>query len=169
MDLDLNPKDIPSVAIIGIGNILCCDEGIGVHVINELRQIDLPSYLDITDCGTSGIAVIEAMDGTQKAIIMDAVAMDGEPGTIYRYDLNDLLQMGDKLVSFVSFHQFDLLSTFQLADQTTVYKLPPELVIIGIEVKSLEDSWQLSEEVNQVVPAIIELVKQEIENFVSKM
>ena len=148
---------------------MCCDEGVGVHVINELRQIALPSYVDITDCGTSGIAVLEVMDGTQKTIIIDAVAMDGEPGDIYRYDLNNLLQMGDKLVSFVSFHQFDLLSTFQLADQTTAYKLPPELVIIGIEIKSLEDSWQLSEEVNQVVPAVIELVKHEIEKFVSKL
>ena len=88
MDLDLNPKDKPSVAIIGIGNILCCDEGVGVHVINELRQIDhLPSHVDVKDCWTSGIAVLEAMNGTQKAIIIDAVAMDKEPGTIYRYAL----------------------------------------------------------------------------------
>ncbi|MCP8308262.1 MAG: hydrogenase maturation protease [archaeon] len=161
----MRSKDKPSLVVIGVGNILCSDEGVGVHIVNELQNMTLPPYVAIFDCGTSGIAVLEAMDGAHKAIIIDAVYSGGEPGTVYLYTMKDLLQMEDRLLTFVSLHQFDLISTLKLADLTNAYKMPYEIVLIGIEAKSLELSMSLSDEVKKAFPKIIEAIMREIQKF----
>ena len=148
--------------VIGIGNILCSDEGVGVHVVNELRRMTLPPNVKIFDCGTNGMAVLEAMDGAKKAIIVDAVSSGKEPGTVHVYMIEDLVRMGDGLFKLVSLHQFDLLATLKLAELTNVYRIPPKVVIIGVEVKSLECSLELSDEVRKAIPEVIETIVREI-------
>jgi len=161
----LREKDKPLLVVIGVGNILCSDEGVGVHIVNELQRTMLPPKVAVYDCGTSGIAVLEAMDGAHKAIIIDAVSSEGEPGTVYLYTLRDLLQMEDRLLTFVSLHEFDLISTLKLASMTNAYNMPHEIVLIGIEAKSLEPSLNISDEVKKAVPKVIEAVTREIQKF----
>lgn len=161
----MKSKSKPSLVVIGVGNILCSDEGVGVHIVNELKRMILPSYVAIFDCGTSGIAVLEAMDSARKAIIIDAVYSRGEPGTVYLYTMDDMLQMEDRLLAFVSLHQFDLISTLKLANLTDAYKMPHEIVLIGIEVKSLDCSLSLSDEVKKSFPKVIDAIMQEIKKF----
>jgi len=149
------------VAIIGIGNILCSDEGVGIHVINDINHEALNSNVKVFDCGTSGIAVLEAMDDTEKAIIIDAVSSGRKPGTIHLYTMEDLLRMEDKTLKLVSLHQFDLMATLKLGMTTNAYKMPCRIIIIGVEVKSLESSMDLSDEVTKALPKVIETVIHE--------
>ena len=151
--------------IIGVGNILCSDEGVGVHVVNQLRNIDLPDYVDVYDCGTSGIAVLEALDGAEKGVIIDAVSMNGRVGKIYRLTIDDILKMEDNLFKLVSLHQFDLISTLKVAQITGVYKVPKDLVIIGVEIKSFDFGLELSDEIRRVIPDIIKMILSEIDSF----
>jgi len=153
------------VSIVGVGNILCSDEGVGVYVIEKLRDMKLPEYVILYDCGTSGIAVLEALDGSLKGIIIDAVSMGGPPGKIYRFSLDEVLSMEDNLFRMVSLHQFDLVSTLKLASYTDVYRLPGDIVIIGVEGKDYSFNVGLSKEVEEAIPDVIELVIKEIRVF----
>lgn len=159
----MQSKDKPPVVVIGIGNILCSDEGVGVHVARELERMKLPPNVGVFDCGTSGIAVLEAMDGADKAIIVDAVSSGGEPGTVNLYTIEDLVRMDDRLLKLVSLHQLDFIATLRLAELTNAYRIPREVIIIGVEAKSLECSMELSNEVRKAVPKVIEAIIREID------
>ncbi len=153
------------IAIVGVGNILCSDEGVGIYVVNRLRELELPGYVELYDCGTSGIAVLEALDGCKKGVIIDAVSMGGAPGRVYKFSLNEVLSVEDNLFRMVSLHQFDLVSTLKLASYTDVYRLPDDIVIIGIEGKDYSFNIGLSKEVEEAIPLVVEMVLKEIENF----
>ena len=155
----------PPLVIVGVGNILCSDEGIGIHVLNHLKDREVPDYVGIYDCGTNGIAVLEALDGAKKGIIVDAVSMGGPPGKIYRFTIDDILGMEDNLFKMVSLHQFDLISTLKVAQITDVYKIPKDIIIIGIEGKTFDFNLELSDEIKKVIPRVVELIMEEIMKF----
>lgn len=159
----MKSKDKPPVVVIGIGNILCSDEGVGIHVVRELERMRLAPNVGVFDCGTSGMAVLEAMDGAEKAIIVDATSSEDEPGTVRLYTMEDLGKMEDRLLKLVSLHQFDLIATLRLAELTNAYRMPSEVIIVGVEAKSMECSLELSDEVRKAVPNVIKAVIREIE------
>ncbi len=71
-----------SILILGVGNYLMGDEGIGVHVMQEMAKIKLPEYVDILDGGTGGFLLLNCFEAYQTIIFVDAT-MDGKPaGTI---------------------------------------------------------------------------------------
>lgn len=150
------------VAIVGIGNILYGDEGVGIHVINELKCKFLPPYVEVYDCNTDAFAILEAINGARKAVIVDAMRLGYKPGTVHRFNCEELLKMNDKLINFISFHQLDLVSTLKIAQLTDVYKLPNEIVVFGVEVKSCHYSTEVSNEVKQAIPKIIDKIMNEI-------
>lgn len=152
------------IAVIGIGNVLCGDEGIGIHIVNKLKYESLPSNVEVYDCDTDIFAVLEAMDGARKAIIIDAMHLGYEPGTIRKFSCKELLGISSKLMNIVSFHQFDLASILRIAQLTGVYKLPDEIVIFGVEVESCDYSTDISNGVRQVIPKVIDEIIKEIQN-----
>jgi hydrogenase maturation protease len=70
------------ILILGIGNILLSDEGVGVHAIRLLAAQELPPGIDILDGGTSGADLIDHLDGRTKVVVIDAALGDGAPGTV---------------------------------------------------------------------------------------
>lgn len=158
----MQSKNKIPLVVIGIGNVLCSDEGVGIHVARQLEGMKLPSNVNIFDCGTSVIAVLEAMDGAEKAIIIDAVSSGEEPGTVKRYTKEDLFKMEGKLLKLISLHQLDLITIFKIVSLTDAYTMPREVIIIGVEAKSIESSLELTEEVRKAVPKVIETIICEI-------
>ena len=63
--------------IVGIGNLLCRDEGIGVHVIQEMEKMELPGHIELLDIGTSTMDLISYLDGVKKLIVIDAMKSRG--------------------------------------------------------------------------------------------
>lgn len=147
------------IAIIGVGNVLRSDDGIGIHVVNELKRVELPKNVKLFDCGTSGISVLEAMDGADKAIIIDATCSGEEPGTVRIYKLERPAK--GRLDKLVSLHQLDIVATIELAELMNI-KVPNEIIIIGVEAKSLDYSMELSNEVKNAIPKVIEAVIGEV-------
>ena len=78
-------KAVPPVAVIGVGNLLMSDEGIGIHVVRALRRRRIPRWIEIIDGGTGGLALLNVMRDREMVIIVDAVALRAPPGAVFRW------------------------------------------------------------------------------------
>lgn len=143
--------------VIGVGNLLLKDEGIGIHTVKALQEIKLPQDVRIIDGGTAPdlIAYTEAGD---KLIIIDAAKAGGEPGTIYRFLPEDLAQASGTLTST---HELGVEQNLRLMSLTG--NEPGEIVIIGIEPKEIDWGTELSPELQQKVPEIVRVILKEID------
>jgi hydrogenase maturation protease len=135
--------------------MLCRDEGIGVHVIQEMEDKELPGHIQLLDIGTSTMDLISHLEGVKKLIVIDAMNLGGTPGEIYKCKPEDLMSKGEKSISL---HEVGLLETL-----ATAKKMGMEIdtVIIGVEPKVIDWGVELSDEVKQKIPAIIETVLKE--------
>ncbi len=141
------------VAVIGVGNVLMKDEGVGIAVVEELRRRGVEAY----DCGTMGIDVVNVMLGYDKVIVVDAVRGFGRPGEVFKFELDEVGCERSPL----SLHDVNLLRALKLAGR--VLKLP-KVVVVGIEVKEIGMGMGLSEEVRRAIPKAVDLVLEELEN-----
>jgi hydrogenase maturation protease len=142
--------------ILGIGNTLLRDEGIGCHVTNALAEMPLPD-VQVIDGGTCP-DLWQFVEDTDKLIIVDAVQGGGIPGQVYRFRLEDIaLEQKPSLsahdVSFV-----DNLMLMQLWHNIG------ETVIIGVEPKDTDWGLELSPELQGRMPQIIDTVLLELNN-----
>jgi len=155
-------KSPPRVVIIGVGNLLLKDEGIGIHAVKALQEINLPEDVKIIDGGTAPdlIAYTKAGD---KLIIIDAAKAGGKPGTIYRFRPQDLAAENGNLVSA---HELGVEQNLKL--MTLMRNEPSEIVIIGVEPKEIGWGTELSPELQPVIPEIVEVVLKEIHMDESK-
>jgi hydrogenase maturation protease len=143
------------ILVVGIGNLLCSDEGIGVHVIQEMKRMELPDHMGLLDMGTSTMDLISYLNGIKKLIVIDAMKAGGPPGTIYRCGQEDLLPEGEGPISL---HEIGVLETLSMAKRMD---MEIHAVIIGVEPKVLGWGMDLSEEIKNKIPAIIEAVLKE--------
>ena len=141
--------------VVGMGNLIYKDEGIGVHVIQEMETMKLPGHIELLDIGTSTMDLIAYLDGVEKLIVIDAMKAGGTPGTIYKCKPEDLLPKEDGPVSL---HDIGLLETLTMAKKKG---LEIDTVVIGVEPKIFDWGMELSEEVKEKIPAIIEAVLKE--------
>ena len=149
----------PTIAVLGVGNILLTDEGIGVRVIEALQQgYRLPDHVLVLDGGTAGMELLEPLEGLDKLIIADAVRVGQPPGSV-------VLLQGDEVPAFfrtkISPHQIglsDLLAALELTE-----KAPRDVALIGFQPVSLETGMALTPEAQARVPEMLALVLAELE------
>ena len=144
--------------ILGLGNILLKDEGIGVQVIKELNKEPLGENVEVIDAGVAGIDSLFSLKGTGKLIVIDAVKKGNKPGTLYRLGKEDLLSEMDN--KELSLHQISLQQSLSLADKAKM--LPKQVVLIGVEPKDIDWGLELSEDLTKKIPDIIDMVVKEI-------
>lgn len=84
------PETKKNILILGLGNLLLADEGVGVHVVKRLQQMNLPPEVEVIDGGTGGFELIEHVRGKSKVVIVDCLRADSEPGAIVRLSLDEL-------------------------------------------------------------------------------
>ncbi len=144
------------IAVVGVGNLLLRDEGIGVHIAHALQQIDIPHNVKIIDGGTSP-DLPHYLKDIDKLIIIDAVKAGGKPGTIYRFHPHDLNIESERIISL---HELGLEQSLRMMSLTG--NEPKETVIIGIEPKEIDWGTELSAELQQKIPEIINIVLNEI-------
>ena len=143
------------VVILGMGNELLKDEGIGVHVARLLQQEPSLGDVEVVDGGTLPDAPLVG-EGVGKLIIVDAVQAGGEPGAIYRFHPEDV-DVGGKTLT--SLHQISLLEDLWLIEHFG--QKPKEVIIIGIEPEDMSSGLELSAKLQKQVPQIIDLVLKE--------
>jgi hydrogenase maturation protease len=149
-------RKIPRVVVIGVGNLLLKDEGIGIHTVKALQEINLPQDVKIIDAGTAPdlIAYTEAGD---KLIIIDAAKAGGKPGTIYRFHPRDL---APEKKDVISVHELGVAPNLKLMSLTG--NQPGEIVIIGIEPGEIGWGTEPSPELQRQLPKIVKAVLREI-------
>lgn len=146
------------VLVLGVGNLLLKDEGVGVHVVRKLMDMELPPHVEVMDGATGGFDLLDDIEGRDKVVFVDTVKGGHPPGTLYRLMADDI-ENGPK--SRLSLHDIDVPDLLKLADILGVER--PEIVVIGIEPKDMETaSLELSPEIEAQIPRVIELVMKEI-------
>lgn len=158
------------VLVLGLGNVLLKDEGVGVHVAGQLQKQVLPCNVEVVDGGTAGLDVLLSRQGLGKLVVIDAMRAGKKPGTIYKTRLkaeekNRLTQIFSEAEQpKISLHQIGLLDALAAAEKLNC--APKEIVIIGVEPKKINWGLELTDEVKQRVPEIINTVLKEIEDAV---
>jgi hydrogenase maturation protease len=152
---DFSP--LQKTVVLGIGNILLSDEGVGVHIANELARMALPPEVSVVEGGTDGFRLLNIITETDRLIIVDAVRGGSEPGSIYRFDVGEVRNCPSGFKTSV--HQIGIL---EVIDLSGLIGKTPHTTVIGIEPKSFEMSMDLSPEIREKVPKIIELVLNEL-------
>ena len=146
------------IVVLGIGNLLLKDEGVGVHLIQELEKETLPPNVELIDGGTSTLNVLPEIKGAKKIIVIDAMKAGDEPGSIYRCQPKDLIPASDAPVSL---HHIDFLQALKMA-KLLGDDLEEQTVIYGVEPEEI--SWEigLSPAIKKKMAKLKELVIEEI-------
>lgn len=139
--------------VLGIGNLLLGDEGVGVHVARALQRQRLPENVTVLEVGTAFLEALPEIERADRIIVIDAMHAGHAPGTAYRVPYDDCV----KPECIASLHGFDLSRAIFLAGRDTM----PETVIIGVEPARIDWGTELSPEVQGMLPAVIEAVKNE--------
>ena len=142
--------------ILGVGNLLLKDEGIGVHVAQALKEMALPEGVEVVDGGTSPDLPYLA-EGADKLVVVDAVRAGGEPGSIYRLTPEDIAARPEALLSI---HQMGLLGSLRALRLSGG---PKEVVIIGVEPKDMGWGLEPSPKLQERLSKIIKVTLREIE------
>lgn len=146
------------IVVIGIGNLLQQDDGIGVHAVRYLAG-KLPEDVELLEGSTYAADLLPALEGRRLVIIIDGFDAGEEPGGIFRLSPADIA--GRRGADSISVHDFgvaELLASARLLEQS-----PGEVVILGVQVKGLETGAELSEELERALPSLHRLVLSEIE------
>ena len=153
--MSLEPKPI---LILGIGNILLKDEGVGVHTANKMMEMDLPPDVEVMDGGTMGLNLLFHIEGRKKVIVIDTVITGDPPGTIYRFTDESLVENKPSLRTAHGIDFTDVIKTAKLLGTK-----PEEIVFIGIEPESLDEGLELTPTIEKRVPVLIKMVMKELE------
>jgi len=144
-----------NAAIIGIGNRLLRDDGVGPRVIDALEgSQDLPEGVRLFDAGTTGFLALEAMSGCERAIVVDAIQTGKEPGTVQEYRFKD----GGFSEEIPQMTMHDISFTEALIYAREVYELPTDVRIIGVEPESLSTGLELTTPVTAAIPEILDRI-----------
>lgn len=146
------------ILVLGVGNLLLTDEGVGIHAIHELEKRDLPIHVDVVDGGTAGLNLLDLMIGYRLVIIVDAVKAGQEPGTIFRFSPEDITTNVD--CTPLSLHQTELANALQLA--TYLGQPLPPIVIYGVQPETMDWGTDLSSALEATMARLVDAILQEI-------
>jgi len=138
-------------AVLGIGNLLLADEGVGVHAVRALAAAGAPRECEIVEVGTALLDALPAIERAERLVVVDAMRGGGVPGTVYRLDGAHL----ERNRCLASLHGFDLTSVLALAGRETA----PDIVIFGVEPGLIDWSLELSAPVREALPALLAAVR----------
>lgn len=143
------------VLILGIGNILMGDEGIGVEVVRALEKSVLPASVECLDGGTGGFVLLEPMQNAARVILIDATIDGAKTGTVRRLRPRFSTDYPRTLTA----HDIglkDLLDTFYLLGDT------PDVTLFAVSIPPLQDlKTELSDELLPIVPQLAQMVLEE--------
>jgi len=146
------------IVVLGVGNLLLRDEGVGIHLIEKLRKMGVAEGVELIDGGTSILDLLPRVEDVSKLIVVDAIKLGGEPGRTYRIFVDDFLLQG--IEGITSLHQMGVVQTLALTRKMGM--LPPT-VIIGIEPKEITYGLELSPEVEREMGKMVNLILNEID------
>lgn len=143
--------------ILGLGNLLCSDDGLGAAAIARLRaRYEIPDGVSVQDGGTLGLALLPYLEDAEKAILVDAIRTDDPPGSHVRLDGDDV---GPAVASRLSSHQIGVADLLDAARWRG--RLPDVLVLLGLVPQTLELGLGRSPRVEAHLPELVQRIVEE--------
>lgn len=146
------------ILIVGVGNRLLGDEGLGPYVIDYLSKLTLPPDIGIIDCGCDLLNLISYQEKPRKIILVDAICAGGKPGKIHRFNFNEFQGIQTKVHSA---HQVKVVDALKLLKQVCPNITNCKYILLGIEPKTTDLSFDLSKEVTDNILDLMALLLQE--------
>jgi hydrogenase maturation protease len=143
-----------STLVLGIGNLLLSDEGVGVHVVRVLAQRELPPGIVVIEAGTAFLDVLSDIAQADRILLVDAMEGGGTPGTVYRVPFDQCRHPG----MLASLHGLDLSRVLFMAGNDR----KPLITVFGIEPARIEWGMELSSAVRCALPAVEEALYEEL-------
>jgi hydrogenase maturation protease len=151
----------PKITLIGLGNILLQDEGVGVHAIRHIqKRYETPPELEIVDGGTSGLDLLPFIEGRDRVLFVDAVRFDQEPGHIGILENEEIPALFPVKSSLHHLGLTDVLATAHLLGT-----LPPEICLIGVQPYSLGTDLELSPRLQDRLEDLVEQVIAKLQDW----
>ena len=152
----------PSILVLGVGNPILSDDGVGIHVVRALQKkfSHIPD-LEFDELSTGGLSLAERFVGYRYVIVIDALALQGGiPGDVYRHTIEDY----KTTIHSYCAHDCNLATAYEiLEEQLGSDKMPVEVIIIGVEVEKIDEfSEELTDTVQKAMPEAIALAEKEI-------
>jgi len=142
-----------STLVLGLGNLVHADDGVGVHAVHCLQKDErVPPGVVLLDGGTQGLALLPYLSGVDRLLVIDAVDVGEQPGTVIRLEGAAL----DRLPGKASVHQLgfaDLMTALKLLGEP-----PRETVVIGVQPQSTDWSADLTLPVSTSLPGAVDAV-----------
>jgi len=152
--------------VLGVGNPILRDDGVGVHVVKQLKQHINDPNVTIDEALTGGMNLLDMIWGYDKAILIDAIKIKhAQPGEVKRFLLSDFSS-----IHSYNPHDVTLLEALRLAEKLGEDKIPHEIVVIGVvlEEMPLEFGEHLSPMVAAAVPKAVEMALSELGKNLNK-
>lgn len=148
----------PSALVLGLGNLLLSDEGVGVHVAQHVsRRYHVPEQVQILDGGTLGLGLLPYLQGVTHLLVVDAIDAGQPPGAIVRLEGEGI---PTALAHKMSMHQVglqELLALSQLSGDA-----PAHIVLIGVQPASLEPGLEPSPLIAALLDTLADRVVEEL-------
>ena len=148
----------PDTLIVGLGNPLRGDDGIGVRVIQMLTARALPEGVEVADGGTQGLGLVSLMEGWRRVILVDAANVGRPPGGFVRFTPQEARLLGGD--QQISIHNAGLRDALLLAE--TLELLPEEVIIYGMQPANLDWDADLSLQVETAMPELVRAILDEL-------
>lgn len=150
-----------NVLILGVGNILLSDEGIGVRAVEAFRErYHVPDGVDVVDGGTCGMDLMDIIAERDHVIVADAVRLDQPPGTLIRLEEEQVPAFFQKRISPHQLGLSDVLAALKLLDRE-----PLGLTLLGAVPDSLEPGLELTPLLIDCRDAMVELLVDELRSL----
>ena len=145
------------ILVLGIGNPILGDDGVGFHVVEALQSNPPPGDITFECVDASGFALLDYIVNYDRVVIVDAImTVDGKIGTVYRLGLDNFRPSKHT----ISPHDTDLPTALELGSRMKL-SLPKKIDIVAVEIPPVyEFSQQLSDKVAKAVPKAVKMVKE---------
>ena len=144
--------------ILGLGNVLCGDDGLGAVAIARLRaRYEIPEGMSVLDGGTLGLSLLPYVEDAEKVILVDAIRAEAPPGSFVRLEGEEV---GPAVAGRLSVHQVGVADLLDAARWRG--RLPEELVLLGLVPETLEVGLTRSARVEAGLPGLVDRVVQEV-------
>lgn len=154
------PLRIPvRVLILGVGNPILSDDGVGIHVARELKKRKMPG-VDVEELAASGLELLDVVRGYDKVVIIDAIqTTKGTPGELHILEEKDF----EKSIHGASPHGINIATALALGRKLVPNEMPKEVVFFAVEAEDLVNvSERLTPKVAKALPRIVEQVRKEL-------
>ena len=152
-------KLLKTILVVGVGNRLLTDEGVGLYIIDNLLKIPMPSHIHVTEFGCDLLNLLSYPYDPQKIIVVDAIRAGKKTGTIYKFNYD---QLETSSAEMSSAHQIRAIDALRLLREVYPGLTDCEIIVIGIEPESIVLGTDLSKSVRDSIAAAVMLVLGEL-------